>query len=87
MKYLFLITCFLVTLTPKAQNDLETDLKMVESKVIEWRRHFHEHPELSYHEYKTAEKIAEYLKSLGIEVQTGVAKTGVVGLLHYWALK
>lgn len=54
----------------------------IEKKVIEWRQHFHENPELSNREFKTAEKIAEHLKSLGIEVQTGVAKTGVVGLLR-----
>lgn len=57
------------------------DIAAVESKVIEWRRDIHEHPELSNREFKTAEKIANHLKSLGIEVQTGVAHTGVVGLL------
>lgn len=50
-------------------------------KVIEWRRHLHEHPELGMREYKTAEYIAAHLRSLGIEVKTGVGKTGVVGLL------
>lgn len=55
--------------------------KAVEPKVIEWRRHFHQYPELSNREVKTAEKIAQHLRSLGIEVQTGVAHTGVVGLL------
>lgn len=55
--------------------------KEVEPKVIEWRRHFHQYPELSNREVKTAAKVAEHLKSLGIEVQTGVAKTGVVGIL------
>src|SRR6478609_2992836 len=50
-------------------------------KVIEWRRDFHEHPELSNQEVRTSEKIATYLRSLGLEVQTGVARTGVVGLL------
>ncbi|MFY0685682.1 MAG: amidohydrolase [Cyclobacteriaceae bacterium] len=53
----------------------------VESKVIEWRHDLHQNPELSNREFKTGEKIAAHLKSLGIEVQTGVAKTGVVGLL------
>ncbi len=61
--------------------DLDAQYKSVENKVIEWRRDFHQHPELSNREYKTAEKIAAHLKSLGIEVQTGVAKTGVVGIL------
>lgn len=53
----------------------------VESKVIDWRHDFHQNPELSNREYKTAEKIAAHLKSLGIEVQTGVAVTGVVGII------
>ena len=53
----------------------------IEQKVIEWRRHFHKNPELSNREFKTAEKIAEHLTSLGIEVKTGIAKTGVVGVL------
>ncbi len=61
--------------------NLEKDFSKIESKVIEWRRDIHQNPELSNREFKTAEKIANHLKSLGIEVQTGVAKTGVVGLL------
>ncbi|WP_421824859.1 amidohydrolase [Flagellimonas oceanensis] len=60
---------------------LAADIAAVESKVIEWRHDMHQHPELSNREFKTAEKIAAHLKSLGIEVQTGVAHTGVVGLL------
>lgn len=60
---------------------LEKDYQNIESKVIEWRRDIHQNPELSNREFKTAEKIAKHLKSLGIEVQTGVAHTGVVGLL------
>lgn len=50
-------------------------------KVIQWRRDFHEHPELGNNEVRTAGIIAKHLQSLGIEVKTGVAKTGVVGLL------
>jgi len=53
----------------------------VESKLIEWRHHIHENPELSNREFKTAEYVVKHLESLGIEVQTGVAHTGVVGLL------
>jgi amidohydrolase len=53
----------------------------IEKKVIDWRRHFHQNPELSNREFKTAEVIAAHLKSLGLEVQTGVAHTGVVGIL------
>ena len=53
----------------------------IEPKVIEWRRDFHEHPELSNREFETAKKIAAHLESLGMEVQTGIAHTGVVGIL------
>jgi len=60
---------------------LAKDIETIEQQVIEWRRHFHENPELSNREFKTAEAIATHLRSLGIEVQTGVAKTGVVGVL------
>ncbi len=60
---------------------LEKDYSAIESKVIEWRREIHQNPELSNREFKTAEKIANHLKSLGIEVETGVAHTGVVGIL------
>ncbi len=54
----------------------------IEKKVIEWRRHLHANPELSNREFKTAEMIAAHLKKLGLEVKTGVAHTGVVGLLR-----
>lgn len=50
--------------------------------MIEWRRDFHLHPELSNREFKTAAKVEQHLKALGIEVQTGVAHTGVVGILR-----
>jgi len=53
----------------------------LEPQMIEWRRDFHEHPELGNYETETAAKIAAHLKKLGIEVQTGVARTGVVGVL------
>ena len=55
--------------------------KKVEPKVVEWRHWVHENAELSNREFKTAEYVANHLKSLGIEVQTGVAHTGVVGTL------
>jgi amidohydrolase len=53
----------------------------LESKVIAWRRDFHQHPELSNREMRTADIVAEHLRSLGLGVQTGVAFTGVVALL------
>lgn len=60
----------------------EKEYRAIEGKVIEWRRQIHQNPELSNREFKTAEKIAAHLRSLGIEVQTGVAHTGVVGILR-----
>ena len=69
-----------------AQNDAlkqkaATKADAIEKKIIDWRRDFHEHPELGNQEFRSAEIIAKHLKSLGIDVKTGVAKTGVVGIL------
>ena len=54
----------------------------VESKVIAWRRDIHQNPELGNREARTAKLVADHLRGLGLEVQTGVAHTGVVGLLR-----
>ena len=85
-KLLSLLTLSLITLSLTAQS---SDLKEMidqradelEEQVIEWRRYFHENPELSNREFNTAKKIAEHLESLGLEVQTEIAHTGVVGIL------
>ena len=53
----------------------------IESKVIQWRHEIHQNPELSNREFNTAKKVAAHLESLGIEVSTGIAYTGVVGVL------
>jgi amidohydrolase len=53
----------------------------VEQKVIAWRRDIHANPELGNREFRTAKLVADHLRSLGLEVRTGVAHTGVVGLL------
>ncbi|MGH6998886.1 MAG: amidohydrolase, partial [Phenylobacterium sp.] len=53
----------------------------LQPKVIAWRRDFHEHPELSNSEVRTAKIVADHLRKLGLEVRTGVGKTGVVGVL------
>jgi amidohydrolase len=54
----------------------------VEPKVIEWRRDIHRNPELGNREFRTAKLVAEHLRALGLEVQTGVAHTGAVGVLR-----
>ncbi len=59
----------------------ESTINSIEPKVIKWRHHIHKNPELSNREFKTAKYVATHLESLGIEVETGVAHTGVVGIL------
>ena len=54
----------------------------IEPKVVAWRRDIHQHPELGNRETRTAKLVADHLRSLGIEVQEGVAHTGVVGILR-----
>jgi amidohydrolase len=87
MKKLQSILFLLITLTttaqvnPTLQAKLDQQANAMESQIIQWRRDFHQNPELSNREFKTGAKIAEYLKSLGLEVQYPVAKTGVVALL------
>lgn len=71
--------------TPAFASDINTELKSanksVSEKVIKWRRHLHQYPELSNREFETAKYVAKHLRSLGLEVQTGVAHTGVVAKL------
>ena len=81
MKHLLFTAALLIGFTSFSQHGLDTEIENIEKKVIEWRRHFHENPELSNREFNTAKKIAAHLKSLGLEVQTGIAFTGVVGIL------
>lgn len=61
---------------------IDENISRIEAKTIEWRRYFHEHPELSNQEYKTAAYIAKQLEEMGLEVKTGIAKTGVTALLR-----
>ncbi|MBT1450108.1 amidohydrolase [Glaciecola sp. XM2] len=56
--------------------------EQLEQQVIEWRRDLHQNPELSNREFRTSKVIEEHLNSLGLEVQTGIAHTGVVGVLR-----
>jgi amidohydrolase len=60
---------------------LDAAAEKIGPRLIAWRRDFHLHPELGNHEIRTAAIIAKHLQSLGIETTTGVAKTGVVGIL------
>ena len=59
-----------------------TMAEQMQGKLVEWRRDFHQYPELSNREFRTAEIVATHLRNLGMEVRTGIAKTGVVGILR-----
>jgi amidohydrolase len=66
----------------KTDSEINAAAEQVLPRVIEWRRHLHQYPELSNREFKTAEFIEKELRQIGnIEVQTKIAKTGVVGIL------
>ncbi|HZI26553.1 MAG TPA: amidohydrolase [Gemmatimonadaceae bacterium] len=73
--------------TLRAQNvsrlhsEIDRRARELESKVVAWRRDFHQNPELGNREFRTSKIVAEHLQTLGIEVKTGVAHTGVVGVL------
>jgi amidohydrolase len=63
-------------------SQIDNRVSEIQNKVIAWRRDFHQNPELSNREFRTAKIVAEYLTTLGLEVKTGVAHTGVVGILR-----
>lgn len=65
----------------RLRSEIETKAKSLESKLLAWRRDLHQNPELGNREKRTSAIVAEHLKKLGIDVQTGVAVTGVVGVL------
>jgi len=61
---------------------VESSIQSVLPRMVAWRRDFHQNPELSYEEVRTARIVAAHLRSLRLEVRTGVAQTGVVGILR-----
>ncbi len=81
IKVLVWWACPAVVSLGQSESGLEQLSMQIESQVIEWRRHIHQHPELSNREFKTAELVANHLKGLGMEVRTGIAHTGVLGIL------
>jgi amidohydrolase len=92
IRFLWLFVCLLgpaaylagpaVCLAADLGPEIERRTRRIESRVIETRRDLHQHPELSNRETRTAFVVAERLASLGIEVRTGIARTGVVGVLR-----
>ena len=69
---------FSQTLTEQLENDIDGLM----TKVIEWRHHFHEYPELSNREFKTSQYIKGVLENLGLEVQSDIAYTGLVAMIR-----
>ena len=82
---LLLAICSFALINARAQKTedkkIEEAVRKIEPTTIAWRRQMHQNPELSNREYNTAKFIAEQLRSFGIEVKEGVAKTGVIGIL------
>jgi amidohydrolase len=68
--------------SPAITQNASRRIEQVLPKVIAWRRDVHQHPELGNREVRTAKLVADHLRSLGLEVKTGVAHTGVVGVLR-----
>lgn len=83
-----IVLAFIVALSvsaPILATDMSSEIDAATAKlmpkIIEWRRHVHRYPELGNREVKTAKYVEEHLRRLGLEVRTGIAKTGVVGIL------
>lgn len=84
MRTILLTTTLFLFAAAQAQTDytkISALAEKMESKVIAWRRDIHANPELGNRENRTADVIAKHLKALGMEVKTGIAHTGVVGIL------
>ncbi len=80
------ITAIICLMSPVSAIDMSREIDAAAArimpKVVEWRRHVHQYPELGNRETKTAKYVEDHLRKLGLEVRTGVAKTGVVGILR-----
>lgn len=83
ISYILFIILSLVTFAAAKDmsREIDTATAKIMPQVIKWRRYLHEHPELSNREFETAKMVAEHMRGLGFEVRTGIAKTGVIGIL------
>jgi amidohydrolase len=85
-RFLLGLSLILAGSSPSSSQDIyakiDAAVDKITPKTISWRRDFHEHPELSNREFRTSKIVAAHLRSLGLEVREGVAKTGVVGILR-----
>ena len=78
---LFLAILISTNLSAELKSKLDRQIEELMPKVIEWRHDIHQYPELGNREFRTSKKIEEHLVSLGIEVETKIAYTGLVGLI------
>jgi amidohydrolase len=67
---------------PASDAAVAAKVEAIYPKLVAWRRDIHEHPELGNREVRTSKLVADHLRALGLEVRTGIAKTGVIGILH-----
>ncbi len=85
MLRIFICLLFLAPLMAQAQvtpGQLDQLASEVQPQVVEWRRWFHQNPELSNREFNTAEKVAEILRGMGLEPITGIAHTGIIAIIE-----
>ena len=83
--YCLILTLLVYSIPVNAQDMsvvIAAKASAIQSKLVEWRRHLHQNPELSNREFKTEAYIIEHLQNLGLEIQSGVANTGVVAILR-----
>jgi len=83
-KFLAFIVCFATIPAAHAgitPDEIDQAAAAVQPQVVEWRRWFHQNPELSNREFNTSSKIAEILRDMGLEPQTGIAHTGVIAVI------
>lgn len=78
---LILIICTTTLTAQDVYNTIGQKAEAMQTELLQWRRHLHQFPELGNREFKTAAYIVEQLNGLGLEIQTGIAKTGVVAIL------
>ena len=80
--YVFLSSSFLFSNSSEIVNLYNNQADEVLEKITKWRHHLQEFPELSNREFKTAKYIENHLKEIGLEVKTGLAKTGIIAILE-----
>lgn len=82
MKISSLPLAYMVTTPLPLTQKLRPEVKALQAKLVTWRRDLHQHPELGFEEFRTADVIAQKLTDWGIDHQTGVAKTGIVATIE-----